>query len=74
MKLERDLTGITIVERVEHAQTFMSEASQASVAWEAELDGQTEAGEQVQMSRIGRTPDEALKNLFEAMGDAGLTL
>lgn len=74
MMLDREQTKINIEEQVVYEQTWTDRHTETSVMWQANLDGESIDGEAVRMSRSGGTPDEALKNLFEAMTKAQVTL
>ena len=75
MQLDKELTHILVEEqKVESVALTQAVAQEASTYFVAELNGQTVDGYNIEMSRQGKTPDEAIKNLFEAMGDAGVTL
>lgn len=75
MKLDRDQTKITIEEQtVEDIRFVQATPLAMSRYWSADLDGESESGETVRMSRRGKSPDDALRILFEAMSDADVTL
>lgn len=75
MILDRDYTKIVISEQVaEEVSLAAAGTIQQPSQWEAALSGESVDRERVLMYRTGRTPDEALKKLFEAMSDAGVTL
>lgn len=75
MILDKDKTGIRVEEQVEYDyQLTAAVAAVATRYWGASLSGVSENGEEVSMSRQGNTPDEALKNLFEAMHEAEVWL
>lgn len=75
MQLSKEATQILLEERVEHVD-ILTEASpvELSVSWTAELQAEEVGGAAVQMRRSGRTPDAALKSLFEGMHEAGIAL
>lgn len=75
MKLNMDGTRFVIEEQVVESVTLSeSPGIQTGAYWTAELDGESSSGEAVRMSRNGKTPDEALDNLFDAMHEAKITL
>lgn len=74
MKLQADLTSITVEEQAVRDMTLTDPYQEKSVEWIADLDGQTEDGMSVRMSRSAGKPDEAIKALFEAMTEAEITL
>lgn len=75
MKLDKDQTKITLEEQiVEDISLTHAAPYTMSRYWSADLDGESESGETVRMSRSGESPDDALRILFEAMGDADVTL
>lgn len=75
MKLDKDRTKITIEEMsVEDLSLMEAVPETVSRYWYADLDGESESGETVRMSRNGATPDDALRKLFEAMHAARVTL
>lgn len=75
MILDRDKTKIHVEEIVDYDYRLTAVVAPVSTRhWEASLSGVSENGEEVIMSRNGNTPDEALKNLFEAMHEAEVWL
>lgn len=75
MKLDKGQTKITIEEQVvEDISLTQAAPLIMSRYWSADLDGESESGETVRMSRQGKSPDDALRVLFEAMGNADVTL
>lgn len=75
VKLNKSLTKIEVEEQaVEDFGLTAAVPERLPRYWTADLDGVSTQGESVRMSRNGKTPDEALRNLFEAMGDAGVAL
>lgn len=75
MKLDKALTKITLEEQVvEDISYTQATPLTTSRYWSADLDGTGVNGEVVRMSRPGKSPDDALRILFEAMGDARVTL
>lgn len=75
MQLDSNFTKISVEE---HAEVVMEMAMATPEIqhryWTAELDGLSVKGERVQMQRFGTSPDDAIKNLFEAMSEVGVTL
>lgn len=75
MQLDKERTRIYVEEQLIEAQTLWVAAPvEVSCYHQATLDGVSVGGHEIVMSRNGATPDEALKNLFEAMSDAEVTL
>lgn len=73
MQMDKETTQIILEEEVVET-SGMSITSKVMMRWVAELSGTSTEGHSVLMSRTGATPDEAVRVLFEAMGDAGITL
>lgn len=73
MILDKDQTKITIEEQVVTNATFYGFDTIGGY-WVADLDGTGVDGETVRMSRSGKSPDDALRILFEAMHAARVTL
>ena len=74
MILDREMSKITIEEQVVYEQTWTDRHTEIGIKWVANLDGESADGETVRMSREGKTPDDALRVLFEAMHAARVSL
>lgn len=75
MKLDMDRSRFSIEEQViEEVNLIAGPPRQTGTYWIAELDGVSEGGESVRMTRNGKTPDAALDNLFDGMTEARITL
>lgn len=74
MVLVPDRTSIRVTEEVVSDVGYTDPPGVYSVQFVAYLDGESMNGEGIEMSRSGQTPDEAIKTLFEAMHDAGISL
>ena len=75
MRLNTDYTHISVEETVTET-TMLTDPWRTveSRGFTAHLDGESTDGHHIEMSREGKTPDDALKNLFEAMSEADVTL
>ena len=75
MQLDSNFTKITCEEVTREEREITSLYGRIIPSyWNAELEGISMKGEHIQMERYGKTPDEAIKNLFAAMSEADVTL
>lgn len=75
MQLDKRWSKVTIEEQVDYEMSMTEPTREATRYWVARLAGVTpDDGMVVNMDRHGETPDAAIKALFEAMGEAGVTL
>lgn len=74
MQLNKDYTHITVEERASSEWTVTEPHVQVSTGFIAHLDGESTDGHHIEMSREGKTPDKAIKALFEAMTEADVIL
>lgn len=76
MRLDPGLTSISVDEEVEYYDYWLTRPPIEQRYWLATLRGVSASvnAETVTMSRAGDSPDEAMRKLFEAMSDAGVTL
>lgn len=75
MQLDIEKTHIDVVERTVYDTDLSPMVNpMISVEFVATLDGESFEGHTIHMSRNARTPDGAIKALFEAMTAASVTL
>lgn len=75
MQLDIEKTKIDVTEELVYENSY-SEAALKPIAtvYNAELDGKSTEGHHISMTRQATTPDAAIKALFEAMTEVGVTL
>lgn len=75
MQLDIEKTKIDVVEQMVYDTALSAMVNtMISVEFIATLDGESIEGHTIHMSRTARTPDGAIKALFEAMTAASVSL
>lgn len=75
MQLDIEETRIDVVESVVYnTATAYAEPVATSVVFVATLEGTSTEGHTIHMNREASSPDAAIRALFEAMTEAGVTL
>lgn len=75
MQLDIEKTKISVVEDLVYQNSYAAVGTTPiATVYTAEVNGESVEGHTITMSREGSSPDAAIKALFEAMTEAGVTL